>query len=66
MGVSCDRLEWSFSMRSAWFVLLAGCAPSYVVFCEFLHVSPLIGLAEEVYRVRYAWVSGKGVVVVRL
>ena len=41
-------------MSGAWFVLLANGASSYVAFCEVSHVFSLIGLAQEVYGIRYA------------
>ena len=66
MGVDCDWLKGGLSVRGVWFVLLAGSASPYVVLCEVLHIFSLISLAEEVYGVRYAWVTREWVVVVRL
>ena len=66
MGVGRDRLEGGFPMCGSWFILLTGCTSSYVVFRKVLHVFPLVSLAEEVYGVRYAWVTCEGVVVIRL
>ena len=66
MGVCRDRLEGGFLVCGAWFVLLAGCAPSYVIFCEVFHVFSLVGLTEKVYGIRYAWVACEGVVMIRL
>ena len=66
MGVGCDRLERGFSMCGTRFVLLANWASSYIVFCEVLHVFPLVGLAEKVYGVRYAWMTCEGMVMIRL
>ena len=48
MGVGRDRLEGGFLMCGAWFILLAGRAPSYIVFREVFHVFTLVGLAEKV------------------
>jgi hypothetical protein len=64
MGVRSDRLEWSFSMCGAWFVLLAHRATLYIFFCEILHFLPLIGLTEKVYGVHDTGMSHKGVVIV--
>ena len=66
MGVSRDWLKRGFSMCGAWFVLLTSCASSYVVFCEVFHILPLVSLTKEVYGVRYAWVTGERMVVIRL
>ena len=66
MGVGCDWLEGGFSVCGVWFILLAGGAPSYVVFREFFHVFTLVGLTKKVYGVCYAWVTRKGVVMICL
>ena len=66
MGVGRDWLEWGFSMSGVWFILLADGTSSYVVFCEILHIFSLIGLAKEVYGIRYAWVTCERVVMIRL
>ena len=64
MGVDRNRLEGGFSMSGAWLVLLACCTSSHIILCEFLHVSSLIGLTEEMYGIRDAWMSSKGMVVI--
>ena len=65
MGVCRDWLQWGLSVSSAWFILLADGASPYIAFCEVLHVFSLVGLAEEMYSIRYAWVTCEGMVVIR-
>ena len=50
-------------MCSAWFVLLANGASSYIVLREVLHVFPLIRLAQEMYGVCYAGVACEWMIV---
>ena len=66
MGVGCDRLQRGFSMGRAGFILLAGGTSSYIIFGKGFHFLPLIGLTEEVYGIRYSWVTCERMVVVCL
>ena len=65
MGVGRDRLQQSFSVSSAWFILLASGTSPYIAFGEILHVFSLIGLAQEMYGIRYAWVTCEWMIVIR-
>ena len=64
MGVGHDRLKGGFSVRGMRLVLLADCTSLYVIFCEVLHVFSLVGLTEEVYGVRYTWVTCERMVMI--
>ena len=52
-------------MCCAWFVFLTDCATAYIVFGEFFHFFAFVSLAEEVGRIRDAWMARERVVVIQ-